>query len=79
MLTYNLKEALPQKSIFEYFVEDNEEDHGIVSLNLDTNTAHVEEFAPSDTGRRYGYHLMTALEEFSENGTLESSGTIMWY
>lgn len=79
MVTYSKIEATKDNVLYAYYVEGNENDKGIVSLDLRTKEATVKEFAPSDSFKRYGFHLMTALEDMATRECLKDSGTIMWY
>lgn len=79
MVTYSKIETRKDNILYAYYVEGNENDRGIVSLDLHTKEATVDKFAPSDDLKRYGFHLMTALEDMATRECLKDSGTIMWY
>ncbi len=79
MVTYELTETTQTHYYYAYFVEGDKTDVGVVSLSLQTREANVEKFAKSDNRKKYGFHLVTALEDMATRECLKDSGTIMWY
>lgn len=79
MLDFRKKSESKSLLTYSYFVECNEIDFGVVSINTETGETTIESLAPSDKFKRYAFHLMRRLEKDYAQGTLTDDGSVVWY
>lgn len=78
MLRYILTHNSEEEVSYQYYPEGNEE-FGIITLSKKNNECEITLLAPTDTHKKYAFHMMRKMEKFAEEGTFQENGIVAWY